>query len=265
MQKKEAVLKAINKAEDRLAVAKILDKADVAARSHRLVHTDFLDRHLADLAEKVLPSLKTCEYTFFGGFSGAERSVVLFRPEYASDDEMETFQEGILRIVEITPLARESLSHRDYLGALMSLGIKREVLGDIIVTDEKCSVVVLSEMADYIAGNLFKVGNMGVRLKVSDIMELSVPEPKSSEIKTAVAALRLDSICAPAFGLSRSKAAELIKAGKVQLNWEIEINPDKAVLQGDTISLRGKGRAIIETIGGKTRKDRTTIFIKKLI
>jgi RNA-binding protein YlmH len=168
-------------------------------------------------------------------------------------------------VLEIVPNARIDLSHRDYLGSLMGLGIKREVTGDIIVTEDKCSIIVLNEIAGYIAGNLIKVGNAGVSLKLLDIMDLSVPEPKAAEINTTVAALRLDSFCAPAFGISRSKAAEFIKAGKVKLNWEITLNTDKAVCEGDTISLKGKGRAVLEKIGGRSRKDRLAIHIKKFV
>ena len=259
------MLKSISKPEDRLVVARLLDKAGFAAKTNKLVHSEFLDPHQVSLAEKVLESLDVCEYAFYGGFPGAERAIAIFRPDFTSDDEQEQFTEGILKVLDIVPNSRGGLSHRDYLGALMGLGIKREVTGDIIVTEEKCSIIVLSEIAGYIAGNLFKVGNTGVSLTVLDIMDLSVPEPKAAEIKTTVAALRLDSFCAPAFGISRSKAAEFIKSGKVNLNWEMTQNTDSAVHEGDTISLRGKGRAVLEKVGGRTRKDRLTIQIKKFV
>lgn len=265
MQNKEIVLKSVNKPEDRLVLAKLLDKAELAAKTNRLVHTEFLDPHQAVLADKVLASLDVCDYTFYGGFPGAERAVAVFRPDFIRDDELEQFIGEILKVLEITPNARGSLSHRDYLGALMGLGIKREVTGDIIVSEEKCSIIVLSEMAGYIAGNLFKVGNTGVSSTILDELDVSVPEPTVAEIKTTVAALRLDSLCAPAFGVSRSKAVEFIKAGKVNLNWETVQNPDKAVREGDTISLKGKGRAVLEKVGGKTRKDRLMIYIKKFV
>lgn len=265
MQKRELVLKSVNKPEDRFVLAKLLDKAELAGKSNKFVHSEFLDPHQVSLAEKVLASVDIFDYTFYGGFPGAERAIAVFRPDFISDDEQEKYVREILKVLEITPNARGSLSHRDYLGSLMGLGIRREVTGDIIVTEEKCSIIVLSEMAGYIAGNLFKVGNTGVSLAVLDIMELFVPEPKAAEIKTTVAALRLDSFCAPAFGISRSKAAEFIKAGRVNLNWEAILNPDKAVHEGDTISLRGKGRAVLEKVGGRTKKDRITMLIKKFV
>ena len=265
MFNREIVLKSVSKPEERLVLAKLLDKAELAAKTNKLVHSEFLDPHQVSLAEKVLAHLDVCSYTFYGGFPGAERAVAVFRPDLVSEDEQEQFADGMLKVLEVTPNSGGNLSHRDYLGSLMGLGIKREVTGDIIVTEEKCSIIILSEMAVYIAGNLFKVGNTGVSLTILDIMDLSVPKPKADDIKTTVATLRLDSFCAPAFGISRSKAAEFIKAGKVNLNWEMTQNPDKAVREGDTISLRGKGRAVLEKVGGRSRKDRIAINIKKFV
>lgn len=259
------LLSYINKPDDRLAMARLLDKAEFTAKAHRLAHSDFLDPHQVQLAEKLLSSVSTCEYSFFGGFAMAERAVVLFWPEFIEDSELLRFKNEILKSIEIKPLCRNTLSHRDYLGALMSLGIRREVTGDILVREESCSIIVLSEISQYITENLLKVGNIGVDVTISDIMELSTPEPRISEIKTTVAALRLDSLCAHSFGLSRGKAAEFIKAGKVQLNWEATLSVDKQVCEGDTISLRGKGKAVLDKVGGRTKKDRIAILIKKFV
>lgn len=154
---------------------------------------------------------------------------------------------------------------RDYLGSLMGLGIKREKIGDIIVKDEDCSIVVLSDIAGYIAGNLSKVGNTGVGIEVGGTGGLTVPEPKVREIKVTVASLRLDSIAAPGFGISRSKAAEFIKAGRLYHNWVATENPDKPVREGDVLSIRGRGRVVIESAGGRTKRDRIGVVLKKLV
>lgn len=264
MRNRDELLKLINKQEDKLVLARLLDKAEFTARAHKPAHSEFLDPHQLNLAERVL-AFYDADYEFFGGFPGAERAAALFYPDYADEEERDEYREAIFKVLEISPNARGSLTHRDYLGALMSLGIKREIIGDILAEEVKCNIVVSGEIADYIASNLLKVGNTGVNTTILDIIDLSVPEPKVKEIRTTVAALRLDSICAPAFGISRSKAAEFIKAGRVNLNWEITQNPDKAVREGDTISIKGKGRAILEKVGGKTRKDRLTISIRKLV
>lgn len=265
MQNKDGVLRSIGKAEDRLAIARLLDKSEFAGKTRSFSHSDFLDPHQINLAEKLLPSLNVCEYSFYGGYPGAERAIAVFRPEFADDEDLSEYLNGSLKVIEITPLARNNLTHRDYLGALMSLGIKREVTGDILVKEEKCNILVLNDIAGYIAGNLEKIGNTGISLKISEITDLNVPEPKTREIRATLSTLRLDSLCAPAFGISRSLAADFIKAGKVQLNWDVTENPDKAVREGDTVSLRGKGRAVLEKVGGMTKKDRISILIKKLV
>ncbi len=265
MHTREELLKSINKPGDRLVLAKLLDKAGFTAKTNKPAHSEFLDPHQAVLAERILTSMDACEYMLFGGFPGAERVIAVFYPDFMNEDEREEYNEAILKVLEIKPNTSGSLSHRDYLGALMALGIRREVTGDIIVELGKCNIVVLNDISPYIASNLLKVGNIGVNLTILDRMDLSIPVAKAVEIKTTVAALRLDSVCAPAFGISRSKAVEFIKAGKVNLNWEITQNPDKAVQEGDTISIKGKGRAILERVGGRTRKDRLTINISKLV
>ncbi len=265
MQNKDGVLRSIGKAEDRLAIARLLDKSEFSGKTRGFSHSDFLDPHQINLAEKLLPSLNVREYSFFGGYPGAERAIAVFRPEFSDEEDLYEFQGSILKVIEITPLARNSLTHRDYLGALMSLGIKREVTGDILVREDKCSIIVLSDIAGYIAGNLDKIGNTGISLKTTEISDLNVPEAKTREIKATLSTLRLDSLCAPAFGISRSLAADCIKAGKVQLNWEVSLSPDKVVHEGDTVSLRGKGRAVLEKVGGLTKKARITVCIKKLV
>ena len=273
------MLKAINKPEDRLVFAKLLDKAGFTAKTNKPAHSEFLDPRQANLAKRLLTTVDAGECRFFGGFPGAERVVALFYPDFMSDDERDEYNDTVLKVLEIVPNAAGSLSHRDYLGSLMALGIRREVTGDILVEAEKCNILVLKDIAAYIASNLFKVGNIGVNLRITDIIDLTETDSecidgsltnlaansKISEIKTTVAALRLDSICAPAFGISRSKAAEFIRAGRVNLNWEMIQNPDKLVREGDTISLKGKGRAVLGKVGGKTRKDRLAINISKLV
>ncbi len=260
---RESVLKSIVNSEDRLAAAKLLNKAEFTARTHRLAHSDFLDPRQAKLAERALKAADIYDYCFYGGFSGAERSVALFKTCFTDEAELEQYKSSILKVIEIDPLMRNSLNHRDYLGALMGLGIRRSVIGDIIIDETKCNVIVLSDIADYIERNLHKVGNIGIDLKISDIIGLSVPAPETAEVRAVVSALRLDCVCAAAFGLSRSKTSEYIKSGRVQLNWEITTGADKPVREGDTLSMRGKGRAVLGKDAGRTRKDRISVIITK--
>jgi RNA-binding protein YlmH len=162
-------------------------------------------------------------------------------------------------------ISREALTHRDYLGALMGLGIKREKIGDILVSEETCSIIVLNEIADYIFYNLDKVGNTRIKTVITDVDELVSREPKLKEISATVASLRLDCIASAGFGISRSKMVDFIKGEKVNLNWDGVSNPTKQVKAGDTISMRGMGRLVLDSVGGTTKKDRIKVVLKKYI
>jgi len=169
MRNREAFLKSISKPEDRLALARLLDKGEQTEKQHKMSHTEFLDPRQVDMAEKMLAALDLCEVVFWSGYPGAERKAAIFIPEYADEEECERYQEELLLVIRIRPLSRGSLSHRDYLGALMSLGIRRELIGDILVGDDECHIPVIREMAGFIATNLTKVGNTGIDLSVSEM------------------------------------------------------------------------------------------------
>jgi len=162
-------------------------------------------------------------------------------------------------------MSRGSVSHRDYLGSLIGLGIKREKIGDILIKDEHCLVIVENDVADYIKYNLEKVGNIKVELDYVGLDSLQAREQKVKEIRTTVASLRLDSVASAGFGMSRSKVQEYIRAEKVNLNWETTTSLKKSVKEGDLISIRGKGRVLVQEIGGTTKKDRISVYLKKFI
>jgi RNA-binding protein YlmH len=263
MPDREFLLKKAGKPEDRLFISKILDRAELSERIGKPVHTGFLDPYQQSLVEKVFNGMENIEYDFYGGYSGAERAVTIFRPDFYEPGEAE--YDSYLKLLSIKPNSREGLTHRDYLGSLMGLGIKREKTGDIIVGTETCSIVVLNEIAGYIAGNLAKVGNTGVSVEIGDTGGFSAPEPKAREIKATVASLRLDCIASPGFGISRSRAAEFIRAGRLNHNWVQAEDPDRPVREGDVLSIRGKGRVTVEAVGGRTKKDRIGIVLKKFV
>jgi len=265
MLEKELILKKLSKIEDKLLMSKMLDKALKSLTSRSVTHSDFLDPYQRRLIEKTLSGCSDFDCIFDGGYTGAERVIAVFRPNFMSIEE-DGIERGVFfRLLNIKPRAGDNLSHRDYLGSLMGLGIKREKIGDIIVYTDWCAVVVLKDIADYIKYNLVKIGNTRVDVDVKSIHELQVPEPKVKEISTTVASLRLDCISSAGFGISRSKIAELIRVGKLNLNWETADSPARHIKEGDTISVRGKGRIVLESIKGRTRKDRISVSIKKYI
>ena len=261
---KKDILDKFNNIDEKMLITRVLDKAVRAAKSWTASWTDFLDPYQIRLVERVLRSINDIEYRFEGGYNGAERMIVIFEPAHLSDLSGYS-SENPLSLINIKPKRESNITHRDYLGSLMSLGIKREKIGDIIVESESCSVVVLKDIATYILYNLSKVSNIGVDVIEGKIGDLKVAEPKTKEIKCTVPSLRLDCIVSNGFGISRSKLAPLFKSGKVYVNWEPEESLSARIKEGDMISVKGKGRVVLDQIGNKTRKDRISIVLKRFV
>ncbi len=264
--------------EDNFFLGQIEDKIAQCENKFIATHTGFMDLHQQSLArvfckknfvqvftqkqEEVpemaeeRPALRTL---FYGGYEQAERVILLNLPGYA-----DLKNENPLVIVRAKVSEKsKSLTHRDYLGSLIGLGMKREMIGDILVRDDGADIIVLAEIADFILQNYCKAGRVSLSLEKLDISKLIVPEAKVREITDTVASLRLDSIVASGFSLSRGKAAEAITRGIVFVNNMETVKPDFQLKEGDKISLRGKGKVCLREVGGKSRKDRQYIAIEK--
>lgn len=130
MINRELILKRILKADDRLLVSRVFDKAQLAIKIQKPVHTDFLDPYQQSIVQTAFLESEDIEYNFNGGFNGAERAVVVFHPVFFSNEDL---SDNFFKVLNIKLNGRDNLSHRDYLGSLMGLGIKREKTGDIIL------------------------------------------------------------------------------------------------------------------------------------
>ena len=196
---------------------------------------------------------------FYGGYSDAERVILINLPDYAFLEAEEP-----LTVIRATKAeGSRDLTHRDYLGSLIGLGIKREMVGDILVREDGADIIVMRDFADFVMMNYCKAGRTNLSLTQHPIKDLIVPERKTQIITDTVASLRLDSVVASAFSLSRGKASEAISRGIVFVNHMETTKPDQQVAEGDRITLRGKGKAILSEIGGKSRKDRQYIKIER--
>ncbi len=262
MLDKEALLKGIAKIEDKLVVSRILDKAAKAEYAGCFTYTDFLDPYQKTLAARVLSRVKDINHVFYGGHPDAERNIVGFPPDFATDP-LESSPEDLLQVVKISVASKQVLSHRDYLGSLMGLGIKREKIGDILVQESSCDVIVLYEVADYIRYNLMKIGSSKVSVEVCSIEDVTTADRTELIANATVASLRLDCILGSGLGLSRSKAAELISSERVSVNWETVASLTRQLKEGDTISVRGKGRLILKAVNHTTRKGRISVTISR--
>ena len=236
--------------------------------------TDFLTPAEAAEAEDVCRGLcagSDVEWSLEGGYEDAERRICVLRPADAWSEVSKADSEAdnagnpsspicVLRIS--IPKGSPRLTHRDYLGSLLGLGIDRHVTGDILVREDGSDAVVLSDMAEYIAQNLTSVGRASVSCEILDISRLITGQQSTKVIRDTVASLRLDSVCASAFRTARGKAQDAIKAGLVSVNGRQCLKPDTELSEGDRISCRGKGRAVLAEVGGRTRKDRIAITLR---
>ncbi|MDE7213977.1 MAG: hypothetical protein K2N42_05300 [Anaeroplasmataceae bacterium] len=221
-----------------------------------VVLTSFLDE--AKLAYiETLHSKDVC-IVFDGGFDEAEHKRVLFLP---ADLKSDAFK---IKVYEIRYNSRYlELSHRKILGSLMSLGIKRESIGDIVCTEQAFYFACTEEISAYIESEFKTISGVGIELK--EVKQRLHIERKLREEKHIVSSLRLDVVIASAYKLSRNEASEMITEGLVQVNHVVSQSISKQVVLDDVISVRHKGRFYIGTVGGKTKSDRLVLQLKFLV
>lgn len=259
---KETLVKHIKKKEDYQVVMKALDKAESVLKNHRILCTDFYDPYQITICSHVLNNILDVRFAIVGGHEGAERQVMIIYPEYMSMEEIDS-PIGALKITG--KFNKDDLSHRDFLGSILGLGLKREKTGDILVSDGQANVIAFREICEYIRLNLEKVARYKVDVENISFDEMIKNELEYKLIHTTVAALRLDTVLAAGFGESRSSISKLINNDRVKVNWKVVNEPAYTLSEGDVISFRGKGRIFLESIGGKSKKDRYKVVIKRII
>lgn len=247
---------------DELIVSKIEDKIRQCRDGYYVTATGLLDSH-----EQALAKLHSADVRTFlwGGYEGAERRMLVCVPADIPMTDEEAY-EGLLEVLRVKkPAISRELTHRDYLGSMLGLGIDRSVTGDILVRDDGADIIIVPEIADFLLDEYIQVGRTHVSREVHPLSELIMPEVRTQIIKDTVPSARLDSIIASAFKLSRSKAAEAIRGGIVSVDHIECLKPDARVEEGAILVLRGKGKALLKEIGGESKKGRTWVIIEKYI
>lgn len=244
--------------EEKLIIDRVSDLTLMCERKCEPQFTDFLDgEQIRIIKENCLRG--DLQFKFFGGFSDAERKMLGVFPEWADE-----FEFPIL-VLEVSHSFGGELSHRDYLGSLMGLGIERKKTGDILIKENTAYIFVAESVSAYVRDNLSKIGSRGVKVKIKEISDIEVPEKKFLKLDAVCASMRLDAVVGAAANISRSKASEFITAGLVKLNHREEQITSKSVREGDLLSVRGYGRFLVDEVGGETRKGRIHISLKKYI
>lgn len=260
----------MNSKEEKILEAQIQDRIVQCSEKYMITNSSFLDLHARSVAEKLIARQAGTRYGFYGGYSEAERVLAVFLPEYIEAAPDEHFSENPdddpLTVLRVSlKKGSPELSHRDYLGSLMGLGIKREIVGDILVRKDGADIIVLKDMAGYIMMNMEKAGRARLDMEEISPADLEVPETHRKELVESVASLRLDNVVSAAFGISRAKALEAVENGIVFVNGITVEKPEKQLAEGDKLVLRGKGKAVFKSIEGSSSKGRTIIKIERFI
>ena len=217
-------------------------------------YSDFLNMHEQTLLHQEIKF----GFTLYGGYEDAERKIVCF----GNENDFGYSPQPPLAILLVAPLSAkfsDDLTHRDFLGSILGLGIKRETLGDIIISNNKGYVICLDSIAPYIIDNLTKVRHTSVYCEKCDSLPTdALPEP--TEKMVIVSSLRLDGIISAVYNLSRSKSSALIDGERVFINGKLTTNNSIPLKENDIISVRGQGRFRFKEISGDTRKGRIRIL-----
>lgn len=240
--------------EDKFLIKHILDLSRQRDISSLPRFSSFLDERQLVLCTNALISAG-CEFTTDGGYEQADRRIIAFYPyDYCSTAL--TYTPVVFNYRE-----QDKPSHRDILGTLMALEIKRETVGDIIIGNTRAVTFVLNSVLPLVS-RVTKVGKCGVKITYDFYCD-DIPQRQYDEITSTVATVRLDSVLALTFGFSREKAQTVIKSKGIILNGIEVFDTSVRMNEGDVFSLRGFGKAMLYSIGGQSKKGRNFITVKK--
>lgn len=255
-------LEHIKGVEERQFIKSIIEYSIRSEQQNRPILTHFYNKDwMQSLLTQYIPQNAYLSYGFFGGYEDAERQILAISPYVLEEIE---YGIGILNIEVKTGIGK-ALSHRDYLGAIMGLGIERNTIGDIILHDVGAYVFVEMSMIPYIRSQLNSIGRyQKIQIEEIELEDMQIEKPKIKVVDSTVSTLRMDAVCASAFGISRGECAKLIQGDKARRNGLV-VGVSDLIKEGDIITLRGHGKACLKSINGRTKKDRVHITIEKYI
>lgn len=246
--------------EEREFIDQVLHWKDQVESQYTAKLTDFFDPREQHILKMLIGESGDIAFKLFGGSLGAERQRAFIYPDYLTANS-EDFQISLFEIDY--PRKFVTIEHRQVLGTLMSLGLKRGKFGDILIKDDQIQFFAAKEISNYIKTNIESIGRAGVKLVESTIEKAMVTSELWDESDLTISSLRLDTIISGIYHISRQKSLTLIQHGLVKVNWAIIENPAFLCDLGDMISVRGQGRAKITGIDGKTKKDKWRISVGK--
>lgn len=224
-------------------------------RSGRLTQTNFLtpaERYQLESWAK----RSGCGVIFSGGQEGCERTAAFFLPDWMEPDGFDVSE--YIRAIRVTAYFGTP-GHRDYMGAVLGMGVGREWVGDIRVDGDEAYIFCLPGVERHLV-TIDKVGRCGVKAAAIELWEVPEPVRQVKSVSFSVMSMRLDAVVGGMFDLSRTEAAKQIAYGNVSVNYSVSEKPDLAVKPGDVVSLRGAGKGTVAGTGGTSRKGRLFVY-----
>lgn len=265
MNKTELLNKFAKDADERVDLAYALDQLEKARKRSVPACTKFLSPEGRAALEGLLRACASPEHLFFGGYPDAERTLCAFLPDWQEEEDWLADEDKPVAAVRCTFPAGSGLTHRDFLGGLMGTGLTRPCIGDILVADGSCDILVLRESLHIVLDQFSQAGRYKLSLSPLPLGELAPPEKQVKLIRDTVSALRLDAVASSGFAMARGKAAALIAAGRVSVNHRECLKGDKLLAQGDVITAKGLGKCMLKTVLGKSKKDRIMIELERYL
>ena len=253
------LMKRFRQPDTKLLFSKVLDRALLCEKRGFKTFSSFLDPLHAKQFAEIVRHESTCSVMTYGGAYGCERLMIGFYSEYDTLSE----KDFPIRALEIVH-NNDKLTHRDFLGSILGTGISRDKLGDIFIFPGKAIAFLDFEISDFVLGALTSVSSASVSCSILEDDFLIAPFSDAHSKNIIVSSMRLDAIIASIFNISRGKAVKLIESEKTFLNWQTAKSASKLVSVNDNITLRGFGRAKIESINGTTSKDNISLSVTVL-
>lgn len=258
----------MNNIDDKLIIAKLMDKIKICKIRNKITNTEFLTTYQREIIQKELNKIKFKNYIFFGGYEEAESKILIIYPDKLTEEIIKNNLKDLIKAIKIE-LPKElegKFNHRDYLGIIMQTGLKRDRIGDIIVYKDKAYIFVLKENSEYIKETLKQFSRFNkAKVEIINYEDVEIKEPEFQEMRITVSSLRLDNIVSEITRISRSKAEELLKNEKVFLNSKLEVRSTICINKNDVLAIRGFGKYIIGEFLGSNKKGKNIVIVKKYI
>lgn len=268
---KQELLKKFSKQEEKLLISKVWDKLKFTNIKNQIQTSYFLDSYEQNIVTKMLNLCKEKQYILDGGYEEAQRKILFLYPDklqelFEGKREQNKVVIDTIKVISIM-LPEElqgSFHHAQYLGGLMKLGIKREIIGDIIVNEKGADILVLSDMVDYLQTQLKELTRFQKsKITVKELTNLNILPVQKEEMIILIPQMRLDVVVSEILHLSRSKANELISSERVFVNYELKTKNATMLKQQDVLTIRGKGKYEIGEIVSQTAKGKLRLQVQK--